>query len=279
MAFLWLFIRIILLGYERIAGKKISEGNDTLISSWGFFTFSFLTMIPFITGLNFEILKISLISGFIYSLSFYLYVKALSSEDASVIAPLYNINVIFLIFLTWFFLGEKITTAKILGSLIMIYGISYLKKENSLKKSFKNIFKSKGAVSMIVSSLLLGLGRTVDGYFVKSTDELTYSVAIYMIVSINFTVISIIKYKSLKPHINIVKNKIFSLLTGGFSNAYSYVALLKAFKYVDVSVAEPVSMLSAVITSLMAKFIFREKIAIRLLGTFILILGAFIIYI
>jgi len=53
MAFLWISIRILLLGYERIAGKKISQGNNELLSSWGFFTTSFIMMAPFFYTLNF----------------------------------------------------------------------------------------------------------------------------------------------------------------------------------------------------------------------------------
>ncbi|WP_232617894.1 EamA family transporter [Thermosipho africanus] len=55
---------------------------------------------------------------------------ALSKEDVSVVAPLYNINAIFLIFISFLFLSEKITIQKIVGSILMIYGVSYLKKKN-----------------------------------------------------------------------------------------------------------------------------------------------------
>ncbi|MGM0641641.1 MAG: EamA family transporter [Thermotogota bacterium] len=278
MAFLWISIRILLLGYERIAGKKISQGNNELLSSWGFFTTSFIMMAPFFYTLNFEIFKIALISGTIYTMSFFLYVYALSNEDASIIAPLYNMNVIFLIITTSIFLDEKITIFKVVGSLLMLYGVSYLKKDRSLIESYKNIGRSKGAVAMLVSSGLMAIGRTIDGHFVKDISPVGYSVGIYLVVSLYFTILTLIKFKSIKPHLTLIKNKKYDMLAGGFTNAYSYIALLNAFKYIDVSIAEPVSMISSLVTAFFAKYIFNEKVSLRVVGTVILIAGAFIIY-
>jgi transporter family protein len=277
MVYLWLIIRITLLGYERIAGKKITSHEDEILSSWAFFFFSFLAFFPFFNHITF--ISYSIFSGTIYTISFFLYVYALANEDTSVIAPLYNMNVVFLIITTAIFLNEKITITKILGSLLMIYGVSFLKKDNNLKMSYINILKSKGAIAMLVSSGLMAIGRTIDGYIIRNVDSLSYSISIYLIVSIYFFIVTLIKYKSIKPHIRIIKNKISPLVSGGISNAYSYIALLNMFKYIDVSVAEPVSMSSALITAFFAKFIFKEKVAIRVLGTILLILGAFVIYI
>ncbi|GAB6189669.1 DMT family transporter [Marinitoga arctica] len=278
MVYLWFIIRITLLGYERIAGKKIATHEDEILSSWAFFFFSFLAFFPFFGYISLTSLKAAVFSGSIYSLSFFLYVYALANEDASVIAPLYNMNVIFLIITTAIFLNEKITITKIIGSLLMIYGISYLKKDINLRESYKNIFKSKGALAMLISSSLMAIGRTIDGYFVRNISSLSYSISIYLIVSIYFFIVTVIKYKSIKPHISIIKRKTSHLINGGISNAYSYIALLNMFKYVDVSIAEPVSMISALVTAFFAKFIFKEKVAIRVIGTIFLILGAFIIY-
>lgn len=278
MALIWVSIRILLLGYERIAGKKIATNESALISSWGFFTFSLLVMFPFFKDLTLSIVFISLISGSIYTVSFFLYVLALSLEDASVIAPLYNMNVIFLILTTFLFLSEPITLSKILGSLLMIYGVSFLKKDINILESYKNILKSKGAVAMIVSSFLMAIGRTIDGFFAKNISSTGYSVGIYLVVSLELFIFSLIKFKSLKPHMNLIKKKYKDLTLGGISNSYSYIALLNAFKYIDVSIAEPVSMLSALVTAIIAKTVFKEKVSVRIAGILILIVGAFIIY-
>ncbi len=270
--------RIFLLGYERIAGKQISENEDTFVASWAFFTFSLLMLLPLYWYITPNTIRSALISGSIYSLSFFLYTYALSHEDASVVAPLYNINIFFLLLITFLFLGEKITLAKTVGSIFMVYGISYLKKGATFVSSYKNIFKNKGSAAMIAASILLALGRTADGYFSRSINSLGYSVSIYIVVSLYLFLASMIKHRGLKKHFDIIKRKKYYLIGGGIANAYSYLALLMLFKYIDVNVAVPLSMLSSIVTAILAYFIFKEKIALRLVGIGFLIFGSFLIY-
>ena len=276
--FLILTARIFLLGYERIAGKQISQDEDPVVASWAFFTFSLLLLFPFYGYVNLSSLKYALLSGSIYSVSFFLYTYALANEDASVVAPLYNINIFFLLIITSVFLGEGVGINKLLGSFLMVYGISYLKKDKNLKLSYRNIFKSKGSLSMVLASLLLAIGRTLDGYFGGKISTISYSVSIYVVVSTYLIIASLIKNKNFKKNIDIIKRKKFYLIGGGIANAYSYVALLFLFKYIDVNVAVPLSMLSSIVTAFLAYFIFREKIALRLVGIFMLIAGSFLIY-
>jgi len=54
---------------------------------------------------------------------------------------------------------------------------------------------------------------------------------------------------------------------------------MKAIEGVEVSIAEPASMTSAIITIILAKIFLKEKIMLRFLGTSILIVGAFILFI
>ncbi|MBO8160392.1 MAG: EamA family transporter [Thermosipho sp. (in: Bacteria)] len=280
MVFLWMSLRILFLGFERIVGKEITKGSSALLSSWGFFGFALLSLSPFATRLSVDILKISLISGSIYSVSFFLYIYALSKEEVSVVAPLYNINAIFLIFITAIFLGEKITIYKLVGSFMMIYGVSYLKKSKNFVKSYKSILNSPGAVSMIFSSLLMAVGRTVDGFLTKQEkyDQVGYSVAIYLVMTVYFFLVSFFREKSFKSYFKFVGKKWKLLILGGICNAYAYVALLNAFKFIDVSIAEPISMVSALISIIFAYFFFNERIKLRFVGTLFLIFGAFIIY-
>ncbi len=270
-------LRILLLGYERIAGKKVTENSPTLVSAWGFFFFSFLVFFPFFNTITLDSLLLSLISGSIYSLSFVLYTYALKYEDTSVVAPIYNLNVFFLIPLGFIFLGERITVFKILGALLMIYGVSFLKKGENLKLSYLNLLKSKGALAMLVSSILMAFGRIVDKKITSNLSPISYSVSIYLVISTYIFIYGILAKNDLKAYGMLIKNKFVYLILAGICNAYSYVALLNAFKYIDVSIAEPVSMLSTFVTIIFAKFVFKEKVGVRTIGAIALILGAVII--
>ncbi len=272
-----MFLRILLLGYERIAGKKVTENSPTLVSAWGFFFFSFLVFFPFFNTITLHSILLSLISGSIYSLSFVLYTYALKHEDTSVVAPIYNLNVLFLIPLGFIFLGEKITVFKILGALLMIYGVSFLKKGENLRMSYLNLLKSKGALAMLVSSILMAFGRIVDKKITSNLSPISYSVSVYLVISTYIFVYGILAKNDLKTYGNLIKYKLVYLIFAGICNAYSYVALLNAFKYIDVSIAEPVSMLSTFVTIIFAKLVFKEKVGVRTIGALALILGAVII--
>ncbi|MGC9771507.1 DMT family transporter [Fervidobacterium islandicum] len=275
---LWMSLRIILLGYERIAGNRISKGSPTFVAAWGFFFFSFLSFFPFFNTITWKILLNSLVSGTIYSISFSLYTYALGNEDASVIAPLYNLNAIFLVILAAMFLGEHFSVKRLLGALLMIYGVSFLKKGENVVISYKNIIKSKGAVAMIVASLLMAIGRIIDRKFTINLSPLGYSVGIYLVISAYILIYGVATGSRIPDYISLVKQKWLYLILGGICNAYSYVALLKAFNYFGVSVAEPLSMLSVFVTMFFAKIFLKEVIGIRLLAAILLFSGSILIY-
>jgi len=275
---LWMSVRIILLGYERIAGNKISKGSPTFVAAWGFFFFSFLSFFPFLNTITWEILMKSLVSGSIYSISFSLYTYALGHEDASVIAPLYNLNAIFLVILASIFLGETFSIKRLIGAILMIYGVSFLKKGENVVVSYTNIIKSKGAVAMIVSSLLMAVGRIIDRKVTISLSPLGYSVGIYLVISTYILIYGVATGSRISDYTNLIKQKWLYLILGGICNAYSYVALLKAFNYFGVSVAEPLSMLSVFVTMFFAKVFLKERIGVRLLAAVLLFVGSILIY-
>ncbi|MGC8903117.1 MAG: DMT family transporter [Fervidobacterium sp.] len=278
MGLLWMALRLVLLGYERIAGRKISKNAPTFVAAWGFFFFSFISFTPFFNKLTLEILLKSIASGTIYSLSFSLYTYALGNEDTTVVAPLYNLNAIFLVVLSAIFLGEPFTWKKLLGALLMIYGVSFLKKGESIAISYRNLIKSKGALAMLISSILMAFGRIVDRRITYNVSPVGYSVGIYLVISIYIFIYGLVFGNKPKEYINLVKTRFIYLLLGGICNAYSYIALLKAFNYLGVSVAEPLSMLSVFVTMFFARVFLKEKIGFRVIAAILLFFGALLIY-
>ena len=81
----------------------------------------------------------------------------------------------------------------------------------------------------------------------------------------------------MKYTLQLLKSKPVPSSIAAFINAYSYLFLLIAFTKIDVSIAEPASMLSMVVTVILAHFIFREKIRNRIIGVVIMIAGAWML--
>ena len=86
----------------------------------------------------------SFISAFSYAIGFYAYVKALSIEDASLIAPLYNSSLLWLFILSVLFLDDVISIFRIIGALLIFFGFFFLysgKLNQKLQKLKENMLE------------------------------------------------------------------------------------------------------------------------------------------
>jgi len=282
LSYIALLGRIFLIGVERIIIKGLSEKDNNIIVTFLFFFLAIFFFLPFIIFSkkpdNYSFLKVVLITSIIYTNSFILYVKSISISEVSLVTPLYNFNIFFLVILTAIFLDEKITFLKITGLILLIYGSSFLTRRESLFLSIKTLLKNRGSQIMIISSLLIAIGRTIDGSITKmGVSPLFYAFFLYLFITIILFFIILFKRK-LKETFLLLKKKTFLSISAGFTNAYSYLFLLIAFKNIDVSIAEPSTMLGTIITLIFSRLIFKEEIKYRFIGALIMILGTYLIF-
>ncbi|MGB9842914.1 MAG: EamA family transporter [Caldisericia bacterium] len=282
LSYIALLGRIFLIGVERIIIKGLSEKDNNIIVTFLFFFLAIFFFLPFIIFSkkpdNYSFLKVVLITSIIYTNSFILYVKSISISEVSLVTPLYNFNIFFLVILTTIFLDEKITFIKIMGLILLIYGSSFLTKRENLFLSIKTLLKDRGSKIMIISSLLIAIGRTIDGSITKmGVSPLFYAFFLYLSITIILFFIILFNRK-LKDTFLLLKEKKFLSISAGLTNAYSYLFLLIAFKNIDVSIAEPSTMLGTIITLIFSRFIFKEEIKYRFIGALIMILGTYLIF-
>ncbi len=279
-AYLALAGRIMMLGYERIIVKQLGENSDSVGAAFLFFSIASIFLIPvlFFTEIpeNWNFLWWVLFASLIYSNTFVLYVRSLSLGEASLVGPLYNFNIFFLLILTSIFLGEKVTILKVTGILLLFYGTSFLNRQKNPFKSIKALFNDKACQIMILCSFLMAFGRTIDGFAVKNVSPLLYSFCLYTGISM-FLFLYILFRKRWKTTVSIFRSRPIHSSVAAFINAYSYLFLVIAFTKIDVSIAEPASMLSMIVTVILAHYIFNEKIRDRLIGVIIMIAGAWLL--
>ena len=280
-AYLALAGRIILLGYEKILVKQLGEDTESESATLLYFFISTIFFMPCMLWapqpLNYNFVIYSAASSAIYCLAFLLYVRSLSIGEVSLVSPLYNFNVFFLLLLTAFFLGEKITLLKITGLSVLLYGASFLSRQSGIISSLKAMFKNQACVLMIICSFFMAIGRTIDGFVLKTTDPLVYGFSIYLFMTV-FLFFYILYKKKLDKSISLFMSRKSITLKAGAVNAYTYLFLLYAIAKIDVSVAEPASMLSMVVTVFLSKFLLNEDISGRLTGVLIMIAGAWALF-
>ena len=283
----WLAIagRIVMLGFERIFVKRMGGNNNPFAATFLFFAIGAVLLLPFVPwDIPLAVWKQALTSfgaGLIYAAAFVCYVHSLSIGEASLVSPLYNINVLFLAVIAFLLLGEPLTVLKVGGLLLMIYGVSFLNRRASLLKSLAAVATDRACRYMVVASLLIACGRVVDKYMVSANTlhvpPLAYCFMLYCVVAL-YVFIAAVFRGGLRGGVRdigqVFRQHPWSALCAGAINGYSYLFLLVAMTTVDVSVAEPASMLSVLVTLLVAHQAFGESVGQRLIGSLVMVAGA-----
>jgi transporter family protein len=279
MTTLALVARIILLGFERIIVKKMGRNNGSIEVTILFFGFGTLCLLPFLVGMELPgpgYLIYPLISSLIYSVTFVLYVRALSLGDVSLVTPVSSFNVLFLFILSVIFLGEHFSLVKLTGILMIFYGSSFLKPGSNPLVSLKEIFQDKSCLYMLLSTLLLAVGRIIDKAASSKVSAILYSFTIYTLITFFLLTYLLIRGNIKNLKVVFKKHPYISVLSGSI-NAFSYLFLLVALKEIEVSVAEPLTLLSTLLAVILGRIFFQEVIKQRLIAAVIIILGSWLI--
>lgn len=116
-----------------------------------------------------------LLSGLLYNLAVYLYLKALEVEDASYIVPFWQLAPVFSYILGVMFLHEYLSTDKIIASIIVIIGALILSLE--FRKGQKVSINRSTAGIMILSALFIACTNV---FFKKSAiDDIPFWVSMF----------------------------------------------------------------------------------------------------
>ena len=131
---------------------------------------------------------------------------------------------------------------------------------------------------MMVVSILMAIGRVLDTYLVDTFNPGEYSIALYLLISFDIFII-ILFTKKVKDIIPTFKSRTKEFLIGSGTNAFSYLFLLIALTEMELTIAEPLSMLSVIISIIFSYIFLKEKIKDRLIGGIIMSIGAVLLII
>lgn len=274
--------RIVLLGLERILLKALTTDRDPVATAALFFGIGAVTLVPIAavmhgplpTDASLFIRPLAAIG--IYAVAFALYVAALKAGDATIVAPLYHGNGFFILLLAVLFLGETLTVPKILGLLLIVGGAGLLEAEKGIP-SPRRLLARTDARLMIASAALLAIGRVIDKGALTHFDPYTY--ALITNFGIAATLIVYLAVRGRLRGLGVAFERPTLTLATGAVNGVSYLMLLLALTQLDVSVAEPASGLSLLVTAALARIFFGEKLGWRLAGGIILLGGVWLLFV
>jgi bacterial/archaeal transporter family protein len=275
MGYIAVLVRILMLSWTWILMKKMGKKHSPIVVNFIILALGTLVLAPF--AYNFGVVPVyvvkwAFVAGVIYSIGMFLYSWAYTNGELSSLSPLYNLNVFFIFVIAVLFLGEEFAISKLIGTFILFYGALVLQKSDG-KFSF-----NKMAFCMILSALCMAFGRSIDRFIVKDFPFEVYGFYIELFAALTTFLILIFdgKFGVLKKALGNDPLRSFYV---GVVNIISYLSVLVALSFLEVSIVEPLALFAPLITILLAKYVFGEKIKARMFGTLIMIAGLILILI
>lgn len=281
MIFIYLALvgRIFLKGFEQFYIKKIKDYDPGTVSFW-LYSLTLILYSPIAVYLGIDdvsFLPYVVIACLFYFIGYLLYVRAIQIEEISLVGPVQNFMAFFVLILGILLLGESFSFLKLGGVLLLFFGAYFLTSGMNFFESYKKLVKNKGVFLMLLSTFFIAFGRIIDGYVVQTVSPIIY-IFFMEIVICSYTLAYLAFKKKLGEVKKMIKEQPGLTICMGINNAFSYLFLLIAFTAIEVSVAEPLSLMSAIVAIFLGKIFFGEKIKNRLVAALIMILGAWFLF-
>jgi uncharacterized membrane protein len=216
-------------------------------------------------------------SSLLYTVYSYSFVTSLATGETSLVTPIYSLNGLILIIFSFIFLSESLTLTKIIGVILMVIGVSLLKDVKNPFYSVRYIISDIPSRLMFLAVTSQCLGRIIDKYYLPNAHPITYSTILYFFIAFNLLVILLIRGKT-KFILKVFNKKPGLSITSGLINGFSYLFLLYAMQQIDLSLAEPLTNLSLVLTLLFSLLFFKENIIEKIPGSILILLGGWFLY-
>jgi drug/metabolite transporter (DMT)-like permease len=281
------------IGSSTILKKRVLFHEHALEFLTVFFLFSTLSLLPFIEEVSFShtsamwFLVIS--KSIIMALGVLYVTKALRHLDISIVQPLFNINLILVLALAFFILGERITLMQSGGVLLVMIG-AYLLGINHRTHHFLAPFKAFGnkhykqivvgviflAVSVLMDRLILH--PELFGIRGVGLDEITFLFFYKLVAAIFLILFLFAKYDGKATLKHALKNGwVFILLASLFDNAGQFF-YFSSVSLASISVVLPIARLHTLYSAIVGGEMYHEKnLVIKSVATVVMIAGAWLI--
>jgi uncharacterized membrane protein len=264
----------------RLLGDRQGNIDYNLSATFLFFIFGALILTPmavFIPIKNIIFLLPCYGSSLLYTVYSYSFVTSLATGETSLVTPIYSLNGLILLIFAFLFLSEPFTITKIIGVILMIIGVSLLKDVRNPFYSVRYIISDIPSRMMFLAVTSQCLGRIIDKYYLPNVHPITYSTILYFFIAFNLLIILLIRGKT-RTILKVFNKKPGLSITSGLINGFSYLFLLYAMQQIDLSLAEPLTNLSLVLTLLFSLLFFKENIIEKLPGSILILFGGWFLY-
>ncbi len=273
-----LLLRVVFVGLERVLLRYMSNGARATECAAAFFGSAVLVLLPF-SGLHevrdWSFLWLAVPSGLVYAVAYWLYVAALTGAEVSAVAPLSSTSAIFVVGLAAVVHGEALTPWKMAGALLIAGGAAALQYRPDPSRGGRN--SGRAVVAMLAYALLTAITRMFDkANAMTAVPPGAYATAVFTVVTLCHLGVLVAsgRWRDLTA---LVRRHPGAVACAGVCNGGSFLLLMVAMTTVPVSIAEPVTALSLLVTAAAAALWFREPVGTRLLPTVAVIAGTWLL--
>lgn len=207
-----------------------------------------------------------------------LYIYAIKISPLSLTIPFLSLTPVFLIFVSFFILGELPSIIGLVGILLIALGGYILNlhlTSKGLLEPLKAIIRERGSVYMIIVSFIFSITATLGKLAILHSHPIFFGAFYFIILGLIFTPVAL--FKSKVRFITLFKtSKNYFLI--GFFFALMIISHCLAIKLVEVCYMISIKRSSLIFSIIYGWLIFKEKnIKERFLGSLVMIAGMILI--
>lgn len=203
--------------------------------------------------------------------SIVLYIKALRLSPLSLTLPFLALTPVFLIFVSYVILGEKVSFWGAMGILFIAagsYTLHISKIKEGIFEPLRAITKEKGSVLMIGVALIYSFTSSLGKMAIEHSSPLFFGTTYLTVLALLFTPIALYKGKMIKGRV------VLSVLLPGVFYSLMVVSNMIAISLAKVAYVISVKRMSLIIGVFYGYLFFKEKnIRERLSGSLLMFIG------
>ena len=223
--------------------------------------------------LSLSLIGLTVLGGIAYALGYLLFYKGFEIGNVSVVSAVVNLQVLFVIFISFFLRGQSLTALQVPAIALILLGVTIVSVNiDDLKKGTVSLLK--GVRETLFSTVMFGaLYWPLNEYVVERADLLMVSLVTKL------SAIAFVFLMSLFQKRSLVIKKISGKLTTlvvlvGVLEAIAVLAVAYGLTYGDEIIVAPVSSALTIVTVGLAVIFLKEKITkIQALGITIVVGG------
>ena len=269
--------------------KKALASHDEYIVAWLRLVFSLPLLVVSFLFIPVPELDSNFYAAFLLAvpleiLSIVLYIKALRLSPLSLTLPFLALTPVFLIFVSYLILGEKVSLWGGMGIFLIAsggYTLNIQKIKAGIGEPLRAITKEKGSIMMIGVALIYSVTGPLGKMAIEHSSPLFFGTTYFIVLTLLFTPIALYKgrrYYQRPKGRKIRREAVLSSFLPGIFYSFMVASHMVAISLANVAYVISVKRISIIIGVLFGYLFFNEKnIRERLLGATLMFIGFVII--